>query len=201
MLDAYIRPLIDRPLDRIGRTLAARGISADQITVASFAIGMAGSLAIAAGAPLAALALILTGRIGDGLDGAVARATKKTDRGGFLDIVLDFIFYASVPVAFAVLDPVQNALPAAILLASFMANGSAFLAFAIMAAKRSLETTAQGQKSLFYSGGLVEGTETIAFFVVFLLLPTAFPWLAGLMALMCFGSAAIRIVTAYRVLN
>ena len=115
--------------------------------------------------------------------------------------MLDFVFYASVPAAFAVLDPARNALPAALLLASFMANGSAFLAFAIMAAKRNLQTTAQGQKSMFYAGGLVEGTETIAFFVLFLLLPAAFPWLAGLMALLCFGSATIRIATAYRILS
>lgn len=201
MLDSRLRPLIDVPLGRMAAHLVARGITADQVTLAAFAAGMAAALAIALGAPLAGLALILAGRLGDGLDGAVARLTRKTDRGGYLDIVLDFIFYAAVPLAFAVAEPAANALPAALLLASFLANGSAFLAFAIMAEKRGLHTVAQGEKSLFYAMGLVEGTETIAFFCLFCLLPTAFPWLATAMALACLVSAIARIVAAYWVLG
>lgn len=201
MLDSRLRPLIDPPLARIASGLVARGIGADQVTLAAFALGMAAALAIALGAPLAGLVLILAGRIGDGLDGAVARLTAKTDRGGYLDIVLDFVFYAAVPLAFAVADAAANALPAAVLLASFLANGAAFLAFAIMAEKRGLHTVVQGQKSLYYALGLIEGTETIAFFCLFCLLPTWFPWLAMIMAALCCISATARIVTAYRALG
>ena len=200
MLDARLRPLIDPPLARLAALLVARGISADQVTMAAFATGMGAALAIAFGAPLAGLVLILAGRLGDGLDGAVARRTCKTDRGGYLDIVLDFVFYAAVPLAFAVADP-ANALAAAFLLASFLANGSAFLAFAVMAEKRGLHTAAQGDKSLFYAMGLVEGTETIAFFCLFCLVPWWFPWLATAMALACLVSATARIVAAYRALQ
>lgn len=201
MLDSRLRPLIDVPLARMAALLVARGITADQVTLAAFAAGMAAALAIALGAPLAGLALILAGRLGDGLDGAVARLTRKTDRGGYLDIVLDFVFYAAVPLAFAVAAPAVNALPAALLLASFLANGSAFLAFAIMAEKRGLHTVAQGEKSLFYAMGVVEGAETIAFFCLFCLLPTWFPWLAAVMAVACLVSATARIVAAYRALG
>ena len=199
MLDARLRPLIDPPLARLAALLVARGVGADQVTMAAFAAGMAAALAIALGAPLVGLALILAGRLGDGLDGAVARLTRKTDRGGYLDIVLDFVFYAAVPLAFAVADP-ANALAAAFLLASFLANGSAFLAFAVMAEKRGLHTAAQGDKSLFYAMGLVEGTETIALFCLFCLAPWRFPWLATAMAVACLVSATARIVAAYRAL-
>ncbi len=48
-----------------------------------------------------ALICIVLNRFGDGLDGALARMTRATDGGGFLDIVLDFIFYASVVLGFA----------------------------------------------------------------------------------------------------
>ena len=40
MLDAYMRRIVDPPLDRIGRRLAAAGISANAVTVGGFAVGL-----------------------------------------------------------------------------------------------------------------------------------------------------------------
>lgn len=200
MFDARVRGLIDPPLNAAGRLLARAHIGADEVTLTGFVCGMMGALAIVFNQMFAALALILIGRVLDGLDGAIARATHATDRGGFLDIALDFIFYGSVPLAFAMLDPYRNALPAAALIASFYANGAVFLAYGIMAGKRGLETTLQGQKSLYYMAGLAEGTETIAVFVAFCLLPSAFPWLAGAFALVCYGSAMARLLLAWKTL-
>jgi len=201
VFDARLRRLIDRPVDLAGRRLAALGVPADAVTIAGFVVGMAAAGAIAVEAHGAALALILLGRLADGLDGAVARATRMTDRGGFLDIVLDFIFYAAVPLAFAAANPAANALPAALLLAAFMANGAAFFAFAIMAEKRALTTEARGRKSLYYLSGLAEGGETIAAFVAFCLFPALFPWLATGFAAICLVSAAARIAIAWIVLD
>src|SRR4029453_12749984 len=101
--------------------------------------------------------------------GAVARATQRTDLGAFLDITLDFFVYAAVPLGFAAWSPHANALPAAFLLASFVANGSAFLAFSTMAEKRGITTTRQGRKSIYYLAGIAEGFETIAFMIAFCL--------------------------------
>jgi len=75
------------------------------------------------------------------LDGAIARATTRTDHSGFLDIALDFVVYSAIPLAFAIYDAHANALAAAFLLASFLANGSTFLAFSIMAEQRGFTTT------------------------------------------------------------
>ena len=200
MFDARIRPLIDPPLNAMGRRLAAWGISANTVTVLGFVTGMVGVVLIALGAPLAGLAVIIVSRIADGLDGAVARATEKTDLGGFLDIVLDFIFYGAVPLAFAILDPGQNALPAAVLLLSYFANGTTFLAYAIMAEKRHLETEAQGAKSLYYMSGLAEGGETILAIILFCVFPAYFPVIAYGYAILCYASAAGRILLAWRTL-
>ncbi len=200
MFDAQLRTVIDRPLNAVGRLFARFGIGADVVTVTGFLCGLSGAVAIVFSEMWVALGLILLGRLLDGLDGAIARASKPTDRGGFLDIALDFIFYGSVPLAFAMQNPWQNALPAAGLIASFYANGAVFLAFAIMAQKRGLETKLQGEKSLYYVAGLAEGAETIAVFVAFCLFPQAFPWLAGLFALVCYVSAAARVVLAWRAL-
>lgn len=201
MFDARLRPLIDPPLNRIGARLAAWGVSADAVTWAGFAFGMAGCGLILLGQFGWALALILLGRLADGLDGAVARATRKTDRGGFLDIVLDFVFYGSVPMAFAIVDPQANALPAAALLLSYYANGASFLTFAVMAEKAGLKTDAQGQKSLFYLAGAAEGFETILFSCLFCLLPGWFPALAYFFAGLVGVSAAARIAMAMRLLK
>lgn len=200
MFDTRLRGWIDPPLTAAGRLLARVHIGADVVTLTGFVCGMTGALAIVFNEMWAALALILLGRLLDGLDGAIARATQPTDRGGFLDIALDFIFYGSVPLAFAMLDPYRNALPAAGLIASFYANGAVFLAFAIMAQKRGLETQLQGTKSLYFMAGLAEGAETIAVFAVFCLYPAGFPWVAGAFALVCYTSAAARLVLAWRAL-
>jgi phosphatidylglycerophosphate synthase len=201
MFDQYVRPHIDPPLNAAGWWLARRGVAADHVTIGAFIMGVAGAGAIALGQPLAGLAFLLMGRIADGLDGAVARATAKTDRGGFLDIVLDFTVYGLVPVGFAVADPAQNGVIATLLVASFLANGSSFLAFAVMAAKRGSETSAQGQKSLYYMAGLIEGAETVVFFLLCCLFPAWFPWLAAGMAAACYVSALGRVILAYRTLT
>ncbi len=200
MFDARLRTIIDPPLNAAGRLFARARIGADVVTVTGFLCGLSGAVAIVFSEMWVALGLILLGRLLDGLDGAIARASKPTDRGGFLDIALDFIFYGSVPLAFAMQNPYQNALPAAGLIASFYANGSIFLAFSILAARRGLETKLQGEKSIHYMAGLAEGAETIAVFVAFCLFPQAFPWLAGLFAVVCYLSAAARLVLAWRAL-
>src|SRR5262245_22619488 len=165
MIDARIRALIDPPLARAGRALARTGVGADALSLGGCALGLAGAVAIAFGHFLPALALLVANRIADGLDGAVARETAKTDRGAFLDITLDFLVYAAVPLAFAAWRPRDNALAAALLLASYVANGSAFLAFSVLAERRGLETRRQGEKSIYYLAGLAEGFETIVFMV------------------------------------
>jgi phosphatidylglycerophosphate synthase len=200
MFDARLRPIIDGPLNAAGRLFARARIGADVVTVTGFLCGLSGAVSIVFNEMWVALGLILLGRVLDGLDGAIARVAGPTDRGGFLDIALDFIFYGSVPLAFAMQNPWQNALPAAGLLASFYANGSVFLAFSALAAKRGLETKLQGTKSLYYMAGLAEGAETIAVFVVFCLFPQSFPVLAGLFALVCYVSAAARLILAWRAL-
>ncbi len=165
MLDAKLRPLIDPPLNRAGALLASLGVTANVLTFAGLALGLAGAAAIALGHIGWGLALIIANRLADGLDGAVARVRGPTDLGGYFDIVADFAFYLSIPLAFGILAP-GNTLPAAVLIASFVLTGVSFLAFAVIAGKRGAETTAHGRKSFFYSTGLAEGTETIAVFAM-----------------------------------
>ncbi|MDH3661272.1 MAG: CDP-alcohol phosphatidyltransferase family protein [Alphaproteobacteria bacterium] len=193
MLDARMRPLIDPPLSRLAAAAVRAGCSADGVTLAGFAVGLLAIPAIAFEAYGLGLVLILLNRLADGLDGAIARLTEATDRGGFLDIALDFIFYSSIPFAFALADPTANAVASAFLIFSFIGTGCSFLAYAIMADRRGLSTDIRGQKSLYYLGGLTEGTETIGLFVLACLLPTWFPTLAWIFGALCWITTATRI--------
>lgn len=160
-------------------------------------MGLAAAVAIASAYYAVAIALILASRLLDGLDGAVARATQITDFGGYLDIVGDFVFYVSVPVAFAVAMP-ANAVPAAFLVASFAITGVSFLAYAVMAAKRGRETAAHGGKSFFYDTGLAEGSETIAVFLAMCVWPNYFGPLAFFYTALCVLTVVQRTLAARR---
>jgi phosphatidylglycerophosphate synthase len=201
MMDGRLRPRIDPPLERLAEHLSRRGIGADAVTWTGFAIGLVATACVAAGLYGTGLALFLVNRLLDGLDGALARLRGITDLGGYLDIVLDFLIYAGMAFGFAAADPGANALAAAFLLFAFMGTGSSFLAFAVMAAKRGIETRERGVKSLYYLGGLTEGTETILFFVLCALFPAHFALFAWIFAGLCWLTTAGRIATAVRTLR
>jgi len=192
MIDAALQPIMRRVLTPPARLLAAAGVGADGITIAGFAIGLLVVPALAAGMPGIALCLILLNRLLDGLDGAVARIAGPTDRGAFIDITLDFAFYALVPVGFALADPEANALAAAVLITAFVGTGSSFLAFAAVAARHGRTATAFPTKGIHYLGGLTEGFETIVVFGAMCLIPAAFAGLAFVFSAACAVTTVLR---------
>lgn len=201
MLDTTARRLIDPPLNRLGRVLARRGVTANGVTLAGLALGLGAAALIALGQPGWALVLLLASRVADGLDGAVARASTGTDFGGYLDIFCDFLFYGAIPFAFILMNPEANGIAGAFLLVSFYVNGTSFLGFAILAEKHEMKSDARGVKSLYFTGGLLEGTETIVFFVILCLWPAWFAPLAWVFGALCFVTALSRLLLARRVFD
>ncbi len=194
-----MRGVIDAPLNQSGRWLAARGASADAVTLAGLALGLCSAGLIATGwSGVWVALLLLASRLADGLDGAVARARGKSDFGGYLDIVCDFTFYGAVPLAFALRDPSANAVTGAFLLFTFYVNAATFLGYAILAEKRGLQTRSRGEKSLYFTAGLMEGTETIAAFLIVALWPELFVPLAWVFGVLCLVTAAARVALAAR---
>lgn len=201
MIDSFMRRLIDPQLDRTARLVARLPVEANTVSYAGLALGAVAAIAIVMGAHLVALIAIMLNRLADGLDGALARVRGPTPLGGYIDIVFDFLFYGAVPLAFALADPAANALPAAVLLASFYANGATFLAFSAIAAEKGLSTDVQGKKSIYYFAGVAEGTETIATFCLMVLFPESFAWIAYAFAALCFVSAGARIIAVHQTLR
>jgi phosphatidylglycerophosphate synthase len=198
MFDRYLLPAQKRLLYLPAKMLVERGVTANAITVAGFAVGICGVVLLAGGLYLAALLCIVVNRVFDGLDGAVANLAGPTDRGAFLDISLDFFFYAAIPFGFAFADPGTNALPAAGLIVAFVGTGSSFLAFATIAARRQLTSIEYPRKGLYYVGGLTEGAETIAVFSAMCLWPTLFPLLAWTFAALCLVTTITRWTWGWR---
>lgn len=198
MLDARIRRAIDPVLERIAGTLVGGGISANTVTWAGFAIGVAAAGSIALTYYWTGLVLLLVSRLCDGLDGAIARASQKTDLGGFLDIVLDFAFYGAIPLAFILANPADNALAGSFLLLTFYINGASFLTFALMAEKQGIDEEARGSKSLLYTTGLAEASETIMVFALWCVFPAWFSTIAYFFAGLVALTTIARFVLAYR---
>ncbi|MCK5098070.1 MAG: CDP-alcohol phosphatidyltransferase family protein, partial [Desulfobacteraceae bacterium] len=148
MLDTIAVKILNKPLHLVAGLLKETGINKDVITLTGFVIGLFAIILIAFHFYTIALAFIAINRIFDGIDGALARLTKPTDSGGFLDITLDFIFYAGIVFAFALADPESNAIPACLLLFSFIGTGSSFLAFSVMAEKNGIKSMEYPNKSL-----------------------------------------------------
>lgn len=198
MLDRLALKIVKPAVDGAARSLAARGITADQVTLAGFACGMLAAVLVASGHSLLAVIPLFANRAMDGIDGALARLSASSERGAFLDISLDFVFYAAIPLAFGIAEPAQNALAAAVLLAAFVVTGTSFLAFAVLAEKRGLKSTDYPSKAFYYLGGLTEGTETIACFLAMCLFPSHFAVLAYVYAALCALTAATRLHAGWK---
>lgn len=188
-------------LTPLARGLVGLGVGADAITLAAFVLGIAAALLIASSVPLWGLAVLLLSRLLDGLDGTVARLTRTSDRGAFLDITLDFLVYAAVPLAFAVAQPAANALPAAVLLAAFIGTASSFLAFSVLAERRGLKSSVYPSKGIYYLGGLTEASETLLCFALMCLWPQHFAWWAYGFAAMCVATIVTRVIAGWRALS
>lgn len=190
--EQVLLPLARGPLGRVHPTA---------ITLLAGAAGLACALAAWCGLHPLALGLWLLNRALDGLDGTVARASgRQSDLGGYLDIMLDVLVYAAVPLGLALGVGTPAAyLALALLLGSFYLNGASWMYLAALLEKRGRGARAAGElTTVTMPAGLVEGAETILFYALFLLLPARLVPLFGLMALLVLLTAAQRLVWAAR---
>jgi phosphatidylglycerophosphate synthase len=200
MFDKQIFAWTEKPAIRIAAALRRRGVGADLLTFVGFVAGLIALPLLAGGFFLPALVFILANRICDGLDGVIARLDGASDRGAFLDVALDFFFYASVPFGFALADPSANALAAAFLLFGFIGTGSSFLALAVLAERRGSRSADFPTKGIYYLGGLTEGAETVLAFILMCLFPASFALVAYAFGALCFATTIMRWWWGWRLL-
>jgi phosphatidylglycerophosphate synthase len=201
MFDNTLRPLKDRlatPLaDALGRRLAP-----DTVSLLAFAAGLGCAASLGLGYRWLALTLWLFSRLLDGLDGLIARRSgRSSDAGGYLDIMLDFIIYAILPLAMAWSEP-PLALPAAVLLGVFYINSASWMYLSALLEKRGAGAAARGEAtSVSMPKGLVEGSETIVFYTLLISLPGWRMVLMLLFALLTLTGALFRFIQGMALLG
>ncbi len=180
--------------------LARRGVTADQVTLAAFVLGLTAAALIALGFPRSGLALWLTSRVADGLDGAVARAAGSTSAfGGYLDITLDMAAYTAMVAGFGLAHPALGVAWIAVL-AGYVIVITTTLALSDAAgvAGRRVSVT---DRTFQFTPGLTEAGETNAMYTLWVLLPEHLPFLVWVWAAALLATGVQRTYLAWRVLE
>ena len=199
MLDAPARRALAVPLDRAAAPLAALGVHPIAMTGFGWLLGVGACVAAGTGHWNLALVLWLANRLADGLDGPLARRRGEGGRelGGFLDLLADFSVYAGFVLAVGIAVPEARVACLALLVAYYL-SGTAFLLLAPALEHRG----AQGDgRSVFFVGGVAEGTETFLAYVVFCLLPGQAEVIAWVFAALVGVTALQRFALGVRVLG
>ena len=188
-------------MDLIAAPLARLGVHPHVMTLGGLGIGLGAVPLLQAHQFNAALACILVNRLCDGLDGALARRRaalaghSPTAYGAYLDIVCDMLFYGAIVLGMTLALP-DHAFWSVLLLFGFLGTSSSFLAYAAV----SKDAGGDG-RGLFFLSGLVEGTETIFFFIAFCKFYYIYPFLAAAFTALCFLTTAIRMAVVAKKLG
>jgi phosphatidylglycerophosphate synthase len=202
MFDRQIQNFTQKPLQYIAK-LFLKFISPNQMTLIGFGFGILMCISIVIDQYLIGILFLFLNRLSDGLDGAMARLTAPTPLGGYLDIVLDFLIYGGFVLVFSLQNEI-NLLTGVFLLFSYICTGTTFLTQAII--QPQLDYSQQDHddvkdeipKSFIYASGLIEGSETIFFMFICLILPKAFPILGFLFGMLCLITAIARVIIFYK---
>ncbi|MBU0956784.1 MAG: CDP-alcohol phosphatidyltransferase family protein [Spirochaetes bacterium] len=201
MLDTRLRPLKDRLITPLA-TVAGKWFTPNQLSVLAFIAGLACAVMLGLKAPTAAFILWVANRILDGLDGLVARSSgRSSDKGAYLDITLDFMVYALIPLAMIYADPAL-ALSTVLLFAAFYINSASWMYLSALLEKRGRGAAARDEKtSITMPTGLIEGGETIVFYSLMILLPGMRELCIIVLAALTFAGALIRFAQGLRILQ
>ena len=202
MFDRSIQRLTQKPLSILGKFLL-KIFKPNQITIIGFFFGIVMCFLIFIHSYLLAILFLFINRLCDGLDGVMARQTSPSPLGAYLDIILDFIIYAAFVLVFSLQNEI-NLLTGVFLLFSYICTGTTFLTQAII--QPQLDYSQQDHdhikdeipKSFIYASGLIEGSETIFFMFICLILPKAFPILGFLFGMLCLITAIARVIIFYK---
>lgn len=188
--------------DRLLAPIAAaycRNISPNAISLVAVIPGVLAALAVYLHEPAWGLGLWLLNRLLDGLDGVVARVhDKKSDLGGYLDLLGDFVVYLAVPIALVAARPTPQAWWAlTALLVSYQMNTLSWTLLAAILAGRGRDQTDR-LTTVEMPAGLIEGAETTVFYTLFFLWPEGVVPLFWIFAGLVLFTAGQRIHWAWR---
>ncbi len=149
-----------------------------------------------------ALLAWLLNRLADGLDGSLSRVHGRgTDFGGYLDILADLVVYAAVPIGLVLgSSPTRLSLLSLVaLLAAYYVNVASWMYLSAIQERNGRGASALGeQTAVTMSPGLIEGTETVLFYILFLVMPSRAAQLFLLMTALLMVTILQRVAWAWR---
>ncbi len=198
MRDASLRQKKDDFLNPLANRLLG-AVHPNVISVIAMVVGLMSVAAVMGRLFWLGLALWIANRILDGLDGVVARVhNKQSDFGGYLDLLLDFVIYLTVPAAFVFVNPTPFNLWALVLLfAIYVLNSLSWTLLSTILEKRRMQSATR-LTSIEMPPGLIEGAETIAFYTLFYLLPGQVGYLFVIFGVLVLFTAGQRVWWAAR---
>ena len=173
MLDDFSRPIKERVLTPAALAVGRR-VSPLTVTLCGFGLGIAAAVAAATGHTSVGLALWIANRVLDGFDGTLARVQhEQSDVGGYVDLLLDFVVYAAVPIGFVIAAPEMGLAVAGLaLLGMFYVNAASWMYLSALLEKRGVGARARGElTSVTMPVGLIGGTETVLLFAAYFIWP------------------------------
>lgn len=206
MLDSRARAVLHSPVERATTAIDQPWITPNRLTLVGLLLGVASAAAAASGLWVWALAAFLLSRIFDGLDGALARRRCAPGEsppafGGYLDIVADFTVYGSFVVGVAI-GSGGSLLPFLVVLLAYYINGSTLLALsAVLGDRNSPRSDHHDGRSIVFTRGFAEGTETIVVHALWCILPFAAAPIAWIWAAVVLLTAGQRVVLAAHTLR
>lgn len=200
--------MFDTPLrkfkDQVGAPLARslKHVHPSFITALAFVAGLLSAWFAFTHSYSVAFGFWILNRVLDGLDGLMARLhEKQSDFGGYVDILTDFIVYASLPIGLVAGSPSsERYLALAFMLAVFYVNSASWMYLAALLEKRALHGN-DTQTSIVMPAGVIGGFETIVAYGIFLLFPTYITILFSIFATLIFLTIIQRLIWAKRNLN
>jgi hypothetical protein len=187
MLDSLIHRYSMSALALPAAKIASAGIPARSLALAGFAVGFAAIPVLAHSAYLEGLGLIGLSMLLDLLAGAVARLRPETAYEDILERVLELLWGASMPFAFALAQP-ERALAAMFLMLGLIARAAASTA-------ESKPKQGLAGAVLDFGGTLVEKTELFAVYALICLFPHWFSIAAYTLGIACFVMTGSRVAS------
>ena len=183
-LRRYILPILATPAARV----AALGSSVNSLRVAGFVVGIAALPAIWRRAYLLGLALVAVGRLLDVMASAGASLKPRERYDRYLSLVLDLIWTASMPLAFALGEPNRA------LAAMFLMFGLAARAAALSAEAQVMPGPVASMQG--FGANLIGKTEIFVAYVLACIFPDRFSIIAYALGMVCFVMTGSLVASA-----
>lgn len=196
MLDTYGRSFVQPSIQTTAKFLLNKGLSANQVTVIAFIVGVSASILIYFGMPVLGVVVLWISGFLDAVDGSMARQSKTTSSWGtVLDVTFDRIVETGILIALALRHPDPKILFLFLILAiSIIFTMTIFLTVGAVSDKKSM-------KSFYYQPGLAERTEGFILFSLLALFQSQLVFWTIVFIIVEIITGLQRLLEARRILN